>query len=156
MKRRLRDTARWDGIEVASIDVGARNKPRSLFFNGIHYATKGEWQLAQLLTSMEVPFTPDVPFTLELPTGRGRRFVPDFIFDRAAYVWCARRKPLLIHGIEAKGKTRNGNFSDRALENVALLKKQYGIVVLLLSNSQIKHYFTKGRLPLRPFEPPQE
>jgi hypothetical protein len=153
MRRSLRDEADWDRVVLHSVEVGSRNKTAKLVFEGYHYATKGELQLAQLLTGMGIPFVPDVPFTLERDDGRTRLFVPDFIFERTAYVWYGRRRPTLIHGIEAKGKTRNGDFSDRAKENVRLLREQFGLNVLLLSNSQIKHYFTKGRLPLKPNPP---
>lgn len=156
MPRTYRDDARWDGVDFVSVDVGARNKSEKLIYNGYQYATKGERQLAELLANMGIAFTPDVPFWLPKPDGRARLFVPDFVFDKKAYLWHARRRPMLIHGIEAKGKTRNGTFSDRALENVALLRQHRGVVVLLLSNSQIKQYFNKGRLPLAPYVAPTE
>lgn len=147
--RQPRDHADWQGIVLHSIDVGAHNKPSSLEYGGYQYATKGERQLAELLTAMSVDFTPDVPFQLRLDNGKWRQFVPDFVFNRQAYVWHGRRRPMLIHGIEAKGKTRMGTFSEKALENVRLLREQRGIVILLLSNAQIKQYFHKGRLPLK-------
>ncbi|HTM68197.1 MAG TPA: hypothetical protein VL426_02755 [Candidatus Binatia bacterium] len=156
MPRTYKDEARWDGVEFVSVDVGARNKSDKLIFNGYQYATRGERQLAELLWNLGIAFTPDVPFWLPKPDGRSRLFVPDFILDKKPYLWHARRRPMLIHGIEAKGKTRNGTFSERALENVQLLRQHRGIVVLLLSNSQIKQYFNKGRLPLSPLDLPAE
>lgn len=163
MPRTYRDDARWDGVDFVSVDVGARNKSEKLIFNGYQYATKGERQLAELLANMGVSYTPDVPFWLPKPDGRSRLFVPDFVFDRRPFLWHGpnpgtthrrRRHPMLIHGIEAKGKTRGGTFSERALENVRLLAEHRGIVILLLSNSQIKQYFHKGRLPLAPLDLP--
>lgn len=155
MPRVFRDEARWDGVDFVSVDVGARNKSASLVFDGYQYATKGERQLAELLTDLGIPFTPDVPFWLPKPDGKSRLFVPDFVFDRRAYLWYGRRRPVLIHGIEAKGKTRDGTFSERALENVRLLKEHRNVTILLLSNSQIKLYFNKGKLPLKPLDPEQ-
>ena len=150
----FRDEARWEDDTLVSVDVGARNKAKKYIFNEYHYATKGERQLAELLHHFDIPFTPDVPFSLATPDGGTRRFVPDFVFDKKAYVWCARTGGKLVHGIEAKGKTHNGEFSAKALENVRLLYEQRGIRILLLSNSQIKQYFNNHRLPLKPFEPP--
>jgi hypothetical protein len=151
---RFRDTARWDGVDYVSVDVGAQNKAKKYVFQGYHYATRGEMQLAELLTTLGIPFTPDIPFWLKKPDGLARLFVPDFVFDKRPFIWFGRRKPTLIHGIEAKGKTRLGTFSERALENVRMLHEQRGIRILLLSNGQIKQYFNKGRLPLKPFDPP--
>jgi hypothetical protein len=151
--RHMRDAADWTGVTFRSIDVGAGNKPLRYQHEGYQYATQGEWHLAVLLSQMEIPFTPDVPFGLILPDGRPRRFVPDFLFNGVPYVWYGGRRPVLIHGIEAKGKTRQRMFSEKALQNVALLEAQRGVVVKLLSNSTIKQYYNKGRLPLKPFEP---
>lgn len=153
MPKAFRDEARWDGVDFVSVDVGARNKSDQLIYDGYQYATKGERQLAELLSTLDIPFTPDVPFWLPKPDGKSRLFIPDFVFNRRSYLWYGRRRPLLIHGIEAKGKTRQGTFSERALENVRLLKEHRTITILLLSNSQIKHYFNKRRLPLKLCEP---
>lgn len=150
---KFRDQADWTGVRFQSVDVGAGNKPKRLNLDGYQYATEGELRLAVLLTDMGIPFTPDIPLTLTLPNGKTRLFVPDFVFNREPFIWCARGKQVLIHGIEAKGKTRLGTFSERALENVRLLRAQRGIAILLLSNAQIKQYFFKGRLPLKQFEP---
>lgn len=150
---RFRNTANWDGVDYASVDVGARKKSKKYVYNGYYYATRGEMQLAALLTAMKVPFSPDIPFWMIKPDGLLRLFVPDFVFDKRPFIWYGRRKPTLIHGIEAKGKTRSGKFSERALENVRLLENRRGIRILLLSNGQIKQYFNKGRLPLKPFDP---
>ncbi len=151
--RQFQDRANWDGVHFESVNVGAKQKTKKHIFSGYHYCTKGEVQLAELLTTFGVGFTPDVPFALEMPDGRVGRFVPDFVFNRKAYIWNGRNRPMLIHGIEAKGRTKNGEFSTRALENVRLLEEQRGIRVLLLSNSQIKQYFNLRRLPLKLFEP---
>jgi hypothetical protein len=159
----LRDEADWSGITFRSIDVGAQNAPAKYQLDGYQYKNRGEWQLAVLLTDMGIPFTPDVPFSLEHPTGRQRLFVPDFLFNGSAYVWNGGRRPVLIHGIEAKGKKRCvetdgrriARFSERAMENVALMRQQRGVGILLLSNSSIKQYASKGRLPLKLFEPPR-
>ncbi len=151
--RQFTDPANWEGVHFESVDVGAQCKAKQYVFAGYHYCTKGEAQLAQLLSEFSVPFTQNVPFGLFTPESESRRFVPDFVFDRKAYIWHGRNRPVLIHGIEAKGKTRNGDFSPRALENVRLLQEQRGIRILLLSNSQIKQYFHNHRLPLKPLEP---
>ncbi len=150
MPRTFHDRADWDGIALESFDVGAGNKPKSLSFEGYQYATQGEVRVARILKQMGIAFTPDVRIRLETPDGRDRFFVPDFVFDRKPYIWTARGKQRLIHGIEAKGKTRGGSFSEKALENVRLLEQQRGIVILLLSNSQIKGYWKKMALPLHP------
>lgn len=156
MPKVFRDGARWEGVDFVSVDVGARNKSEKLVYDGYQYATKGERQLAELLTELGIAFTPDVPFWLPKDDGRSRLFVPDFVFNRQAYLWYGRRRPTLIHGIEAKGKTKDGTFSERALENVRLLKEHRDVTILLLSNSQIKQYFNKGRLPLKPLDLPAE
>lgn len=150
MPKTFHDRADWDGISLESFDVGAGSKPKSLNFKGYQYATQGEVRVARILDHMGIPFTPDVRIRLETPDGRDRFFVPDFVFDRKPYIWTARGKQKLIHGIEAKGKTRGGQFSEKALNNVRTLEAQYGIVILLLSNAQIKSYLKKMRLPLHP------
>ncbi len=159
--RNFRDDARWDDVDFVSVDVGSRNKSKKLIFDGYQYATKGERQLAELLSLLGIAFTPDVPFWLLKPDGRSRLFVPDFVFNRRGYVWNGGRRPVLIHGIEAKGKKkfdgpdgkRVSRFSERAQENVAMLKEQRGVVILLLSNSSIKQYAAKRHLPLHPLTP---
>jgi hypothetical protein len=150
MPKTFHDLADWDGIAFESVDVGAGNKPKSMIFEGYQYATQGEVRLARVLKHMGIAFTPDVRIRLETPDGRDRFFVPDFIFDRKPFIWTARGKRKMIHGIEAKGKTRSGAFSEKALENVRLLHEQRGIVILLLSNSQIKSFWNKMKLPLHP------
>jgi hypothetical protein len=154
LKQRLIDRADWTGITIASTDVGSRNKPARWRHDGYQYATAGEHQMAVLLSSQGIPFTPDVRFDLLDATGTGGRvFIPDFVFNGKAFIWTWRGKRTVIHGIEAKGKGKGGNFSPRALENVALLKQQRGITILLLSNGQIKQlYNASRRLPLTPLD----
>jgi hypothetical protein len=154
MPKTYRDTADWGGVDFKSVDVGADSKPGGLIFDDYHYATKGEWRLAKLLTSHGIPFTPDVGFALTMLDGRLGRFVPDFVFNAQSFIWTAEGKQRLIHGIEVKGHTRAGTFSERALEKVRLLREQRGIIILLLSDAQVKHYFCKNRLPLRPLDSP--
>ena len=150
MPKTFHDSADWNGIALESVDVGAGNKPKSLTVDGYQYATQGEMRLATILAHMGIAFTPDVRIQLSAADGRERFFVPDFVFDRQPFIWTARGKRKLIHGIEAKGKTRAGVFSEKALENVRLLQEQRGIAILLLSNSQIKHFWKKMKLPLHP------
>jgi hypothetical protein len=154
----LTDKARWTGIRMRSHDVGARKmkggKPRDRYtHNGVHYRTASECMLAKLLARQKVDFTPNVRFVFKTQDGQRREFVPDFIFNRQAYVWTGskKHKPLLIHGIEAKGRTRNGKFSERAWENIRLLRHHHGIVVLLLSNEAIQRFWRQGWLPLAAF-----
>ncbi len=148
MSKKFRDFANWDGIDFKSVDVGAGNKPKNLIFDGYQFATEGELRMAVLLKHLDIAFTPDVRFKLTLPNGHDRFFVPDFVFNGRPFIWSARGKQKLIHGIEAKGKTRGGTFSEKALENVRLIREQRGIHILLLSNAQIKSYSQKMRLPL--------
>ncbi|KPJ84689.1 hypothetical protein AMJ57_05680 [Parcubacteria bacterium SG8_24] len=161
----LRDSADWDGVVLKSINVGAVSKNpgaarrnEQYLYDGYHYCTEGEFQLARLLDTMSIPFTPDVSFHLDIirrhnRVGR-RQFVPDFVFNKLPFIWwSAQRRPLLIHGIEAKRASQGRgeqSFSDRARENVRLLYRQRGIRILLLSNQDIALYAHWGALPLMP------
>ena len=79
-------------------------------------------------------------------------FVPDFIFNRRAYVWSDESGEQLLHGLEAK-RAKSGCFSSRAKKKVKLLKEQRGINVKLLSEADIRHYCQLGALPMRLYEP---
>jgi len=144
-QRRYRDEADWTGVSFTSIDVGAGCKRKKYMFGDYHYSTRGELQLAMLLHEMGIAFTPDVLIPLELPNGKPRNFVPDFIFGGHVYLWRGRNHPTPIHGIEVKGKGGRRDFSPRALETIALLRSQRNINILLLSDAQIKSYFNRPR-----------
>jgi len=157
-----RDEANWEGVALVSKDVGTRNKPARWRIAGIQYATEGEAMLAQLLIAMGIPFTPNVSFEMEFPrrSGTKREFVPDFVFNRQAFIWCGPHGETLIHGIEAKGagptpRSRRPakNAYSRARLKIQLLQEQRGIVIKLLTDGEIRRYFEKGKLPLRPFVP---
>lgn len=164
MSRKFRDDADWNGIELISTKVGTGGKhernPEVLEFGGYRYASPEERMLAELLSASGIAFTPDVSFGLDTLHQKERIFVPDFIFDRQAYIWSGQRADrrsnapsVLIHGIEAKGMNGKGEFSARAKENVALLWQTRRIKVLLLANEDIHRYYAEGSLPLRPFNP---
>ncbi len=159
---RHRDEARWEGVALVSKDVGTRNKPARWRIGGVQYATEGEAMLAQLLIAMGIPFTPNVSFQVEFPrrSGKKREFVPDFVFDRQAFVWCGPHGETLIHGIEAKGAGNTPGSRRparkamaRARFKIRLLQEQRSIVIKLLTDAEIKRFFEKGKLPLRPFTP---
>jgi len=135
--RLLEDEAVWTDVRLASVNVGNTRKPQRLRFNGYQYCTDGECHLARLLHAHGVSFTPDVNFVLELPDGKPRRFVPDFIFNRRAWLWVdSCRRVELIHGFEVKGKANRDDFSERARQNVRLLWEQRGINVKLISDAR--------------------
>lgn len=140
----IEDVADWDSVNLVSIDVGTAHKPRRLRFKDYQYCTEGEWHLAQLLSAHGVPFTPDVSFSLTLPDGKPRRFVPDFIFDRQAWLWgTSGRRVELVHGFEVKGNAHGNVFSERARQNVRLLWEQYGINVKLMSDARAARLFER-------------
>jgi hypothetical protein len=151
MSRILVDEADWSGIQMTSKDVGYAHKRELLHFNGYQYCTMGERWIAEILTMQYLPFTPDVEFSIPLPGDKERHFVPDFVFNGTVYLWKRRGVRELVHGIEVKGKSPNGNFSDRALENVRLLFAWRKINIKLVSNNQAKTYWIRGHLPLFPF-----
>lgn len=151
----IKDHADWTGIEMTSIDVGARHKKkRSLIFRDIAYATKGEVRLARLLTEQGILFTPNVLITLHTLGDKPRDYVPDFILNTVPYLWGGNE---LVHGFEAKGVSING-FTPKALARVEALKRERGIVIKLISDREIIHFFEerqrpgRGRLPLRPLD----
>ena len=152
----LVDTANWTDIRLQSVDVGARTADRqshnpALFFLGHQYCTPEERILAELLYRLDIPFTPDVPFSFPDPNRGGKRrsrFVPDFVFNRSAYVWDDGHGPaMIIHGIEAK-RSCEGGFPRKGLEKVKLLYLERRIRIHLLSNSDILRYEREGSLPL--------
>ncbi|MFA6603549.1 MAG: hypothetical protein WCT10_01750 [Patescibacteria group bacterium] len=152
----LTDLANWDGVILKSTDVGGcgRKSKADLIYKGIQYATEGEFLLAQLLHKMKVAFTPNVKFVLRRPPQRTGHtaviYVPDFIFDKQAFVWRDETtgQEEVIHGLEAKGM--NSDFKAKAKEKVALLKTNYGINVKLVGTKQIRAWLAAGTLPMRP------
>jgi hypothetical protein len=149
------DPAIWDGIDIKSTNVGGRKKDNSsLYFNGVQYVTEGEVLLARLLTAMRVPFTPNVKIILKPPrsakTNQDVIYVPDFIFNKKAFVWRNEDgSEEIVHGIEAKGlharqKTAKGK------EKVRLLREQRGINVKMLSTDEIRCFSRDGGLPMAP------
>lgn len=148
MARRWRDDANWTGIEMKSL----RNQhtPERYRFDGYPHVTIGEWMVAKLLTRMGIPYTPDVTVTMTAENGKdGAIWVPDFVFNKKAYVWNTRERQFLIHGIEVK-RARMGYFRQRDMDRVRMLKEQRGISILLLSHKQIRYFMAKGKLPLEP------
>lgn len=146
----MQDTANWDGIVLRSIDVGARQEGRRLWYRGYYYVNISEHQLAQLLFRERIAFTPDIKFTLKTDAGRTRVYIADFVFNTDAFVWKVGKRAELIHGIEAKAKSGT-DFSERAKENQRLLYEQYGINIRLLSNDEIARWHRRRTLPLRLF-----
>lgn len=146
----MQDTANWDGIVLRSIDVGARQEGRRLRHRGYYYVNISEYHLAQLLFRENIPFTPDIKFTLRTDDGKTRIYIADFVFDTDAYIWKEGKRAELIHGIEAKARSGK-DFSDRAKENRRLLFEQYGITIKLLSNKEIARWHRLRFLPLRQF-----
>jgi hypothetical protein len=148
----LRDDADWTGIRFESTDVGATDR---FVYRGYAYVNRMELNLAKLLWESGIPFTPDVLFVMDMPPGsrrRKRQFVPDFVFDGKAYVWHGGPKPELIHGIECKGAPSK-RFSERALENVRLLKEQRGVRIKLMNHKDIMRCVRRGTLPMTPLLP---
>lgn len=154
--RVLVDEANWDDVVIRSTNVGGNSKKNNggLRVNGVQYVTEGEAVLAKLLLALKVAFTPNVKFVLRAPSGAKNRrdviYVPDFIFNKRAYVWRnADGSEEIVHGIECKGlhprqcKTKGG-------EKVRLLRQQRGINVKMLSTDEIKDFARAGRLPMRP------
>ncbi len=157
----LSDQADWDGIQMESAAVGARTRRRRWRIDGVQYVSEGEALLARLLIFMDIPFTPDVPILLRREDGRAPSilYVPDFILDRAAYIWSwpnGRRE--VIHGLEVKGSTRPlpgvgrpvKKSYRRTLGKIIRLRQERNINVLLLTDREVRRYFRHGRLPLRP------
>jgi hypothetical protein len=146
MARRWRDDADWTDIEMVSI----RNEGGKFDFNGYPHVTIGEQMLAELLTGQGIPYTPEVRMTFRDENGRhGVTYVPDFVFNKTAYVWEGiRKQQFLIHGIEVKRASR-GFFSGKAIRLVRLLKSGRRITILLMSHRQIEHWRQVGHLPLR-------
>jgi hypothetical protein len=142
-----RDTADWTGIEMCSIDVGGGVKNSRWSWNGVHYVTEGEFDLAKLLTAIGIPFTPNVAIVLRDAAPYGA-FVPDFVFNARSYVWRGDR---VIHGFEVKGR-----ITPKAVEKARLLFEQRGISILLLTDRQVKRFARAGRLPLLPLQEPDD
>ncbi|MEK9152624.1 MAG: hypothetical protein AAB692_04625 [Patescibacteria group bacterium] len=134
------DRADWSGIEIRSIDVGARNKGKKILaFGGINYASKGEVTLARLLTKQKILFTPNVPLFLEDVNGKPNNYVPDFILNGIPYLWKGAE---LIHGFEAKGK----GFSPLAIARVEALRRERNIFIKLVSDQMILDIAEDGGL----------
>jgi len=134
----------WSEVRFETVDLGVPRHNRRLRVKGVWYATQEESAIAKILTLMRIPFTPNVAIHIPGEEGtRGQTFVPDFIFDGAAYLWQGRE---VIHGIEAK----NDHVPPETAQKVALLAKQLGIRVKILRHRDIAHYARRGRFPLRP------
>jgi len=154
--RRLVDQANWDGVILRSTNVGGTAKNNgSMLVNGVQYVTEGEAVLARLLLRLGIPFTPNVKFVLKAGPGtKDRRdviYVPDFIFNRVAYVWRNEDgTEEVIHGIECKG-LHPRRCRTKGSEKVRLLGERYGIRIKMLSTDEIKAFARrKGGLPMRP------
>ncbi len=152
-----RDRADWSGIVLESVNVGAHPCDR-LKLDGYQYVNEQELALAKLLKRMGIPFTPDVRIVLDVPPdARGERgsaqriYVPDFIFDKTAYLWWGIGGRQVIHGLEAK-RAVSGHFPARAIQNIDLLAAQRNVRVKLLSGAQIMRFAAKGALPMEPLE----
>lgn len=136
------DHADWDGVDIRSVDVGGGKKKSPKFTHaGNRYVTRGEHLIAIMLHRMGIAFTPNVRFDLTVH-GEDRNFVPDFIFDRAAWLWHGSDGPLLIHGLEAKGRTANS----RTRQNYAALYRQRGIRVHIIFEKEILESHRRARL----------
>jgi hypothetical protein len=134
----------WSEVRFETVDLGVARHNRRLRFKGVWYATQEESTVAKILTLMRIPFTPNVEIRIPGEAGsRGQTFVPDFIFDGAAYLWQGRE---VIHGIEAK----NGKVPPKTVEKVALLARRLGIRVKVLRHRDIARFVRRGRFPLRP------
>ncbi len=153
--KRLVDDANWDGIILKRTNVGGTSKgDRALLVNGVQYVTEGEAILARLLADLGIPFTPNVKFVLKAsPGSKGGQdviYVPDFIFDRRAYLWRNEDGSVeMIHGIECKG-LHPRRCRTKGAEKVRLLKTQRGINVKMLSTDEIRSFARSGRLPMTP------
>ncbi|MEY4723424.1 MAG: hypothetical protein RLZZ324_937 [Candidatus Parcubacteria bacterium] len=153
----LRDTARWNGVQIRRYDFGAADRRQrhngQHVFGGVAYRTGSEAHVAELLTKHRIPFTHDVRFDLICEAGKPRIHVPDFVFNRQAFVWLGSkgREPMLIHGIEVKARCRDtGKFPERAWENVRILRKLRGINILLMSDEAAARHWRQGSLPIEP------
>lgn len=150
----MEDSANWDGISVRSVSVGARKVGRVNLYRGYYYANEYEVLLARLLVRMRIPFTPDVKMYIRYDDGMTGYFVPDFIFNKRAYIWTTPQgKTRLIHGLEAKGLTSQGDFAEKARTRIRLLEEQRRICIRLISNAAIQRYHKRGHLPLTEFCP---
>lgn len=155
----LTDRADWSGIEIKVHPVGTDGNQRyaHLIYDGRQYATEQEVMVAELLTRMGVPFTPNVRFEFPAPPRFAKRqvshFVPDFVFDRKAFIWTdPDGSEELIHGLEVKGTSKGKKrFAKWAREKADGLKKHRSIVIKLISNDEARQYFEQKRLPIRPF-----
>jgi len=149
------DPADWTGVSVKSTDVGGHSKKGlSLVVDGVQYATKGEAIMARLLLDLGIAFTPNVKFVLKAAPGsktpRSVVYVPDFIFDKKAFIWRNEDgSEEIVHGIEAKG-AHAGHFTPKGREKVRLLRSQRGINVKLMSEDEIREFARQGALPMRP------
>lgn len=134
----------WSEVRFESVELGVRHHNRRLRFKGVWYATQEESTVAKILTLMRIPFTPNVEVRIPGDAGsRGQTFIPDFIFDGAAYLWNGRE---VIHGIEAK----NGKVPPQTAQKVALLAKRLGIRVKVLCHRDIARFARRGHFPFRP------
>ncbi len=133
----LKDKADWTGIVIAS--VGVQGRTSGYEYGGYRYVTPGEVAIARLLTEQDIPFTPDVQVRIRTPLWKERLplvYTPDFVFDGQAYIWCDRTgTEEIVHGIEVKGRNRQGRYPRRALEKIKVLREARGINVTLIDES---------------------
>lgn len=153
--KQLVDKANWDGVVLKSTNVGGTAKgARGLLVNGVQYVTEGEAVLARLLADLEIPFTPNVKFVLKgvpgTKNGHDVIYVPDFIFDRQAFIWRNEDgSEEVVHGIECKG-LHPRRCRVKGSEKVRLLRLQRGINVKMLSTDEIREFARSGQLPMAP------
>ena len=156
----LEDHADWTGINIKrSVVCGKPNRKKGpsmleLTVDGVVYATEGEAILARLLAKLGIAFTPNVRICLKTPDDAKRPevlYVPDFIFDRQAYVWRNDDGTKeVIHGIECKGEhRREATAKGRGRDKVRLLRQQRGINVKILSTDEIRVFAQAGALPMK-------
>jgi hypothetical protein len=150
----LVDQADWSDVVLKSTNVIGSAKNSQLTHNGYRYATHGELLLAQLLDQLGIPFTPNVRFDFDdtpvkggQKTPKGKVYVPDFIFNKRAYVWTDpdTGEQEVIHGLEAKNRcSRTSNPKTR------LLYGHRKIRVRLICTQDIERFMKAGALPIAP------
>jgi hypothetical protein len=147
------DHADWRGIRIVSRDMGASVRRRRRFkFGGIQYVTLTERIIAELLTAMDIAFTPNVEICLDRESGKiPMIYVPDFIFDGEALIWCDEDGEKLVHGIECKGMTRHVYEQPHSSRKVRRLARERDIVLKMICEEEALEFQEVGRLPLRPF-----
>ena len=149
----LVDQANWSKVSLKSTNVQGKSRNRFVY-DGYSYATEGEMLLAELLDRQGIPFTANVKFVLDFTpkgekTPRGTIFVPDFIFNKKAYVWTdpVTGEEEVIHGLEAKNRRPHQHAHN---PKTRLLWTRRRIRVRIISTQEIRDFIASGGLPLRP------